>query len=111
MKEIKEHIAKMPILDVKVALITVDFDISGMTDEELRELLAEEVKSEMFICRHDIDLKDTYNTLNEIKTLKETGVKNIGLNGFKESIDYVIQHKYADHEIEKVDKLNYKTTF
>jgi len=52
-----------------------------------------------------------YNVLMELYDLRNDGVKNVYLNGFKESVGYVIQLKLDDSEIKKVDEMSYITLY
>lgn len=57
------------------------------------------------------DANYTYKTLNEIAQLKEKGFKTISLNGFDESINYVLDLNLDDTEIKKVGENSYETTY
>ena len=52
-----------------------------------------------------------YSIKRELIELKEKGHKNISLNGFTESIAYVIGLKLDDSEIKKVGNMSYITTY
>lgn len=57
------------------------------------------------------DDNQTFKIHNELRRLKAKGVRNVTLNGFDESILYVIDGKYNDYEIKKNEDGNYSTTF
>jgi hypothetical protein len=52
-----------------------------------------------------------YSVLRELKDLRNEGIKNVYLNGFRESIEYVIDLKLDDSEIKKVDEISYETLY
>ena len=54
---------------------------------------------------------ETFKIHNELRRLKAKGWRNVTLNGFDESILYVIDKKYNDYEIKKNEDGNYSTTF
>ena len=54
---------------------------------------------------------ETFKIHNELRRLKAKGLRNVTLNGFDESILYVIDKKYNDYEIKKNEDGNYSTTF
>ena len=53
----------------------------------------------------------TYKFHNEILALKRSGRKNIILNGFSESVLYVLDKKLNDYEIGKQEDGNYVTLY
>jgi antirestriction protein len=55
--------------------------------------------------------RDTFNVLSELYNLKDEGVTQVQLNGFNESIGYVIGLRLNDTEIEKVGNNAYITLY
>jgi hypothetical protein len=55
--------------------------------------------------------RETFNFLNELYNLKDEGVTQVQLNGFNESIGYVIGLRLNDTEIEKVGNNAYITLY
>jgi hypothetical protein len=53
----------------------------------------------------------SYKVLNELYKLKSDGVKKVQLNGFNESINYVIDLGLDDSAIKKIDLGEYQTTY
>jgi hypothetical protein len=76
--------------------------------KQLKDIIAEHIEMGQYAKGGGVG---SYKILNELYELKSDGVKKVQLNGFFESIGYVIDLKLDDSQIKKIDLGEYQTTY